>query len=344
MKNPWEKNFGYSFLRPYVDWCTRASYSKVTVNGLENIPEDGVVIYAPNHCNTLMDALVVLQSHKGPTSFGCRADLFKNPTANKALRFLKIFPIARKRDGLQAVAGNLETFANIVESMGHGMPFCLFAEGTHRAERSLLPIKKGIFRIAASAYEALGRPVYVIPAGLEYYDYFTYQKPVTLTFGEPINVSEFLEAHKDWTEIERSTALTEILHDRLSHLITYFPYDENFQTAVEAWEASRAPEKHWWEWPLGILALPAFIASGTLCCPMWIASLKLVNGLKDKAWANSIRFCTKFALLPLLFIIYAILGFCLLPWYCTVVILIALVFSHSVFFRLLNFYKKLFIK
>lgn len=344
MRNPWEKNLGYSLLRPYVDWCTKASYSKVTVKGLKNIPEDGVVIYAPNHCNTLMDALVVLQSHKEATSFGCRADLFKNPKVDKILRFLKIFPIARKRDGMQAVAGNLQTFEEIIETMSHDIPFCLFAEGTHRAERSLLPIKKGIFKIAAQAYEELGRTIYVIPAGIEYDDYFTYMKPVTLTYGEPINVSEYLDTHKDLTDLDKLTSLTEILRERLSKLITYFPYDENFKTAVAEWEASRAPKKRWWEWPLGLIALPVFIACGILCCPMWLVSLILVGKLEDKAWANSMRMVTKLGLLPVLFILYAVLGFCLLPWYWAVVLLVALIFSHSVFFLILNLYKKLFNK
>ena len=47
----------YSMLRYYVDYCIRTSYRETTVCGQENIPEDGAVIIAPNHCNTLMDAL-----------------------------------------------------------------------------------------------------------------------------------------------------------------------------------------------------------------------------------------------------------------------------------------------
>ena len=60
MRKIYEYNFWYSFLRPYVDFITKTSFNSITVKGEENIPEDGAVIYAPNHCNTLMDALVVL--------------------------------------------------------------------------------------------------------------------------------------------------------------------------------------------------------------------------------------------------------------------------------------------
>ena len=58
-KNIYDKDLGYSLLRPIVDWHTKASYRKIEVRGEENLPTDGPVILAANHCNTLMDALVV---------------------------------------------------------------------------------------------------------------------------------------------------------------------------------------------------------------------------------------------------------------------------------------------
>ena len=341
MKHLWDKDFWYGFLRPYVDWCTRASYSRLKVQGRENIPDDGAVIYAPNHCNTLMDAVVVLQAHKGPKIFGCRADLFNNPTAARLLRFLKIVPIARQRDGLQKVAENFQVFEEVVESMGKDVPFCLFVEGTHRTKRSLLPMRKGVFRLAARAHKAIDKPVYIVPVGLEYDDYFKYMRPVTMTFGKPINVSEFIESHPEVAETELSAHLAPILHDRLAGLITYFPDDENYDSAYAAWEAARKPVSKWWEWPLAVVLLPFFAASGALCLPMWLTSLILGGKAKDKAWLNTIRFVTKFAWLPILFIVYAVLGFTLLPWYWAIVLLVALIWSHSVFFLILNLYKKL---
>ena len=89
MEGPWKHNPWYTLLRPYVDACTRFSYRHARVEGKENIPEDAAVIIAPNHCNTLMDALVVLRAHKGPTVFGARADIFDNKTVASILRFLQ---------------------------------------------------------------------------------------------------------------------------------------------------------------------------------------------------------------------------------------------------------------
>ena len=89
-KKIYEKNLGYSLLRPIVDWCTRYSYRKVEVRGEENIPTDGPVLLAANHCNTLMDALVILRSRKEATVFGARADMFNSPLIAKIMYFIKI--------------------------------------------------------------------------------------------------------------------------------------------------------------------------------------------------------------------------------------------------------------
>ena len=67
-KKIYDKDVWYDVLKPIVDWCTRNSYNRIEVIGKENIPTDGAVIIAPNHCNTLMDALVVLQAFTESTN------------------------------------------------------------------------------------------------------------------------------------------------------------------------------------------------------------------------------------------------------------------------------------
>ena len=64
-KHIYDNDWRYSLLRTYwTDWAIKHSYRKYEVHGEENIPEDGAVIFCPNHCNTLMDALVVLRANK----------------------------------------------------------------------------------------------------------------------------------------------------------------------------------------------------------------------------------------------------------------------------------------
>ena len=68
MRDFWDKDWLYSTLRRYVDFTTRRSYCRLTVEGELPPDNDGIAtIYAPNHTNTLMDALVVLQLRRGGT-------------------------------------------------------------------------------------------------------------------------------------------------------------------------------------------------------------------------------------------------------------------------------------
>ncbi len=220
--------FWYKILRPLVDLGTFMSFHKVEVTGKENIPTDGAVIFAPNHCNTLMDALVVLRTRRGPTVFGARADMFENPTVAKILHFLKIVPIVRKRDGIRKVIRNLDIIDDIVEVLGENVPFCIFPEGTHRPKHSLLTVGKGVFRISMKANENLNKPIYVVPVGIEYSDYYRFGGTSLVQFGEPIPVSEYKESHSEALDAEMYRSLTATLRGRLEGLITYIPDDEEY--------------------------------------------------------------------------------------------------------------------
>lgn len=228
-KNIYDKDIKYNLLKIYVDWCCGSCYTKAEIRGTENIPTDGAVIFTPNHCNTLMDALVVLRSKKSPTLFGARADIFKK--AAKPLHFLRILPMIRQRDGLRNVVKNRDTNKIIVEAMEHGMPFCIFPEGRHRPMHSIMRLGKGTQRIALEAYEKFGdkMPVYIVPAGIEYSDYFRFRCTSTIEFGQAFKIEDVISKHDD--EESEAIFLRQIgdkITEGISGLITFIPDDENY--------------------------------------------------------------------------------------------------------------------
>lgn len=226
----YEKDIIYDLLRPYVDWCTARSYSSIEVRGKENIPTDGAVIIAPNHCNTLMDALVILRSFRDETVFGARADMFRKPLIAKAMFFLRILPMVRQRDGLRNVLKNYESIGMITETLENNVRFCMYPEGRHRPSPSLLPLGKGIFRAALAADSRFGaeKPVYIVPAGLEYGDYFRYRSTSLVNFGEPINVTELVREQGVGNEARVIESLRKELTARMSGLRTYIADGEDF--------------------------------------------------------------------------------------------------------------------
>lgn len=224
----------YSFLRYYVDFVLKLSYRNISYVGRENIPTDGAIIYAPNHTNALMDAMVILAMDRKAKVFVARADIFKNPKIAKILRFLKIMPIMRMRDGIDEVRKNNETIKKAVDVLRDRVPFCIFPEGTHQAKYSSLPLSKGIFRIAFQAEELMpDMPLYIVPVGLRYGNFFRFRSTVRIEVGKPINVGAFRKEHSDLAEPEQMTLLRTILDDRMKQTIFFIPNDEEYDAKYE---------------------------------------------------------------------------------------------------------------
>ena len=316
MPKIWEHNRWYSFARPYVDLCTRESFGIIQAEG--ELPSSGAVIIAPNHTNTLLDALMVLQTRKAPTVFGARADIFRKPAANKALRFLRILPMTRERDGLRAVTDNYKTFDEIDDVLAHDVPFCLFPEGRHTPDRTLQPIQKGIARIAFRS--AAERQTFVVPTGINYADFFQFRRNVHIKYGESIDVNAFLAQHAELSEAEQYQAFRDLLHERISALV---------------WPSAPAVKLSLWKL---ILIFPFWLVAAVLSFPLWLPAEILCSKLQDKAFCNSARFIVRLLLWPIVGLLWAVLLFCLLPWWLALLLLLFYIPSYSIFYDWLNYH------
>lgn len=224
----------YALLRHYVDLVLRLSYRNIKYVGRERLPKDGAIIFAPNHTNALMDAMVILALDRRPKVFVARADIFRNPRIAKILTFCRIMPIMRMRDGIDEVRKNNETIERAVDVLRDKVPFCIFPEGTHQAKYSSLPLSKGIFRIAFQAQELMpDMPLYIVPVGLRYGNFFRFRSTARVQVGEPINVGEFVKENSSLTPAEQMNTLKELLDERMKQSIFYIPNDENYDAVYE---------------------------------------------------------------------------------------------------------------
>ncbi|MGN0033217.1 MAG: 1-acyl-sn-glycerol-3-phosphate acyltransferase [Candidatus Limimorpha sp.] len=231
-----EDNNLYSFLRHPVDYHIRRGFKRYQVIGRENIPSGSANIFASNHCNALTDALVILATDSKKKVFIARADIFKNPKIAKILRWLRILPIYRIRDGIGTVRDNNADIINqAVDVIHDSVPLFLYPEATHRTKHSLRQLSKGIFHIAMQANREFGeeKPIYIVPTGLDYGDYFRYRSTILISFGEPINVTEYIKEHEGETDAVIMNGLKTILTQRMSKLITYIPDDDDYDAIWE---------------------------------------------------------------------------------------------------------------
>ena len=338
MREFWDKDPLYSFLRYYVDYTTRRSYRRLTV--LEQLPpeDDGVAtIYGANHTNTLMDALVVLQLRHGGTLFGARADVFRKPAIARILHFLKMLPLARNsRDKAEEVAHNRITFDEIDRAIAHGIPFCLFPEGRHRTMHSLLPIRRGIATMAFRS--AAQRHTRIVPIGIDYSDWFNYRGDAVVRIGEPLDVNEFAaNIPSDITVSERDAFLQEEMHKRLSSLIFYIPDDEHYEETLANIRASHPAPARWPRILLAAVTFPFWLVFAVLSAPLWVLSEILCRRIvKDPAFQNTARFGVRLILWPVWALIWLIIGLCTMPWWGALLLLAAYLPSYSIFYDWLN--------
>ncbi|WP_299580793.1 1-acyl-sn-glycerol-3-phosphate acyltransferase [uncultured Sunxiuqinia sp.] len=186
-------SFAYAFVKQIVRAAMWLVHKRISVIGETNIPPDTPVIFAPNHQNALMDPLAVLCTSRTQPVWLARADIFKLKAARPILRFLKIMPVYRFRDGKDNLGKNEEVFAQAIEVLENKRELALFPEAAHSGKRQMLAHKKAIPRIAFLAEEKnnFQLNLHIIPVGIYYSHYWHLNRELIVHYGEPILVKDY---------------------------------------------------------------------------------------------------------------------------------------------------------
>ena len=194
----------YQFLNNYFRWAhNKVYYREIQVIGLENLPPKGYPVFAiSNHHNAAMDPLAMLYmypDHRQPV-FIARGDIFKKSDfLAKLLRFLKILPTFRTRDGdREDVKSNLSTFDLAARILNEGGTLTMFPEAGHQQGKYFATFKKGFPRIAFRAAEISDYTLdfKILPMYIYYTEYFNMGAKQVMVIGEPFAIDEFYELYK----------------------------------------------------------------------------------------------------------------------------------------------------
>ncbi len=199
MSMKYEKwSLGYYLLKTYVQIVDWFIYKKIIITGEENIPKNKPIVFAPNHQNALSDPMAILLNTKFQPVWLARADIFKNKTAAAILRFLKIMPVYRMRDGKENLSKNDETFTNSIKVLENNSALGLFPEAAHTGRRQMIQHKKAVPRIVFMAEENSKEKldIQIIPTGIYYSSYWKFNRTLIVNFGEPIAVNDFMDEYK----------------------------------------------------------------------------------------------------------------------------------------------------
>ncbi|MDD4777001.1 MAG: 1-acyl-sn-glycerol-3-phosphate acyltransferase [Fermentimonas sp.] len=195
-------DFRYFLAKIPVKSALRLNFRKMVFIGRkENVSKNRPVIFAPNHRNALLDALLIVYAgyHTKQVVFLARADIFKQKFVAWILRGMRIIPVFRIRDGKDNLDKNKDIFKNAARILKKRNPIALFPEGRHNPKQSLLPIQKAAPRIVLPTEASVNFELnsQIVPVSIYYRDIFGFLSDVYITFGTPIEVSKYKELYEE---------------------------------------------------------------------------------------------------------------------------------------------------
>jgi 1-acyl-sn-glycerol-3-phosphate acyltransferase len=156
-------NFAWKVARVWLWFMTHFVW-KVTVEGLENLPQEGGFILCPNHATAMDPPLIAYYLYPRPVHYWAKIELFQNKYAAWVLRQLYTIPIDRGKTDRAAIRAATEL---LVRNLIVGS----FPEGSRHSDE----VKKG------SAFISIRSRKPMVPTWIDWDGH-----KVGIRFGTPI--------------------------------------------------------------------------------------------------------------------------------------------------------------
>ena len=197
MKKAWI-NFRRGFVKTVIRIYTKILY-RVRVEGTENIPLEGPVIYCGNH-RTYVDPQLIVVTAKRHVRFLAKDELGKNPLFNALGNLFDVIRVKRDSKDVTAVKETLK-------ALKHGEAIALFPEGTRNGIEKGEKVKDG------AAFFAVRTGAKVLPIGIKGGDKLF--KKTVIKYGKPLDYSEYKGKDKDKEVLDK---VTEEIMDNIMEL------------------------------------------------------------------------------------------------------------------------------
>ena len=156
-----------------------------------------------------------------PVRFMAKAPLFKGRVLGALLRSVGMIPAYRASDDKSSVRRNVESLSVAAENLAKGLPMGIFPEGKSHDLTHVEQVKTGAARIAQQAVAlAEGKPVWVVPLGINYEEKPRFRSRVWVAVGETVDATAWFAEHEG-NEKQAMRQLTIALDERLKAVVVH---------------------------------------------------------------------------------------------------------------------------
>jgi 1-acyl-sn-glycerol-3-phosphate acyltransferase len=141
------------FLMRFMVWMLISHLYRIRTRGLENVPDEGGAIVAPNHVS-FVDALIIGGTVRRPIRFVMYHKIFRIPVLNFIFRTARAIPIAPAREDADLLQ---KAFVDIERALRDGELIGIFPEGGLTPDGEIQAFKAGIEKMLETT------PVPVVP-------------------------------------------------------------------------------------------------------------------------------------------------------------------------------------
>ncbi len=284
---------------------------RIIINKPGSLKKKGPLLLACNHPNSFLDAAIIADLFEEPVYSLARGDVFKKPFYRKLLKALKMFPVYRTSEGVENLGINYETFDECKNIFKKNGVVLIFSEAKCVNEWHLRPLRKGTARLSFSSWEE-NIPLEILPVGINYSSFRRFSKNVFINFGEVMTKDDFDLNEPDG---KRNLAFNLKLKEQLHQLVF-----EISKTDIQ--KQKQILEKKPSLFAKIFLSIPAAVG--------WLVHAPLYIPIKNFTYKKTVSNDHYDSILVALLLF-------LYPFYLVLIIVTAILLTHTFYFLLLTF-------